>query len=325
MYNPISSIIRKIYREEPLNILTASTHERYETGLCMTGHNFYAYWAEGIKTWNENYGKIPDNYIILPPEYVPNYVDFDLVLSQNKFGQFQRLAPLAAQMHIPLVSLEHTLPMPQWSQTIRTQLKEARGHINVFISEYSLKEWQWDDRNDTVVIHHMVDDDLFIPNNYNRENHILSVVNDWKNRDWCCNFKGWQRITKDLPVRVIGDTPGLSNPSPSIESLVNEYQTSSVFLNTSTISPVPTALLEAMSCGAACVSTATCMIPEIITDGVNGFISNDENELRKNCKLLLDNPELARKIGQNARLTILEKFNKERFISDWNNVFWSVL
>ena len=331
MYNPISPIIRSAKRSknEPLNILTFCTHERYETGLAMTGHNFYAYRAQGIKDWNNNYGKCPDNYILLDPNLkenqIPNWVDFDLVLSQNKFGQFQVAYPLSKQMNLPLVSLEHTLPMEQWTTPQRNQLKEMRGDINIFISEYSLGQWWWDDRGDTQVIHHMVDTDLFKPKDCNRKPHILSVVNDWINRQWCCNFQGWQRITNGLPVRVLGDTPHLSKPAPSIKALVSEYRESAIFLNTSTISPVPTALLEGMACGCACVSTATCMIPEIIEHGVNGLISNNESELRSYCELLLKDSALAEKLGQEARKTIVERFNKERFVNQWNNVFRSVL
>lgn len=330
MYNPITTIIRSAKKRNELNILTFCTHERYETGLAKTGHNFYAYRAEGIKDWNTNYAPLPNNYILLDPKLkqnqIPNYVEFDIILSQNKFGQFQIAYPLSQQMGIPLISLEHTLPIPQWDDNIRHQLRNMRGNLNLFISEYSLGEWGWEDRSDTQIIHHMVDTEIFcLPLKLSREPHILSVVNDWINRQWCCNFSGWQHITKELPVKVLGDTPGLSKPAKSISELVSTYQNSLIFLNTSTISPVPTALLEAMACGCAVVSTATCMIPEIIQNGYNGFISNDENVLRNRCIELLKNPKLAYELGQNARKTVLEKFSQETFLTQWEKFFRSVL
>ena len=117
---------------------------------------------------------------------------------------------------------------------------------------------------------------------------------------------------------MVGDTPGLSKPAASIEELVATYQNSRIFLNTSTISPVPTALMEAMSCGCAVVTTATCMIPEIIENGVNGFISNDPEELKQYLVDLLNNEDLAKKIGSNARNTITEKYSTSKFVDSWN-------
>jgi glycosyltransferase involved in cell wall biosynthesis len=124
-----------------------------------------------------------------------------------------------------------------------------------------------------------------------------------------------------MNVRVVGDSPGLSEQSESEAALVQEYQSSQIFLNTSTISPIPTALLEAMSCGCAVVTTATCMIPEIIENGKNGFMSNDEDELRNYINMLLNDKELREHCGNNARETVMEKFSESLFIDKWNQVF----
>ena len=80
-------------------------------------------------------------------------------------------------------------------------------------------------------------------------------------------------------------------------------------------------MLEAMACGCAVVSTATCEIPNIIEHGVNGYISNDEAELRGFIQELLDNPEKAKAMGLKARQTIEEKFSEERFVDEWNTIF----
>jgi glycosyltransferase involved in cell wall biosynthesis len=320
---PIRSIARQAQRRDKLNILCCPTHERYETGLAQTGHNFYAYRGKEIKDWYTKYAPVPDNYILLDHGKLPANVEFDLVLSQNKYAQYQILKQISNRLHLPMINLEHVLPDPRWPDKTREYVASMKADLNIFISEFSRDAWGYKDDKATLVVHHMVDTDIFVPYTLfeNRQAHLLSIVNDWMNRDYCCNFQGWQRISHGLPVHVRGDSEGLSTPTTTVEELVGEYNNSRVFLNTSTVSPVPTALLEAMACGCAVVSTATCMIPEIIENGVNGFLSNDEKQLREYCILLLQDTELAKKMGQAARQTILDRFHKDRFIKDWNIIF----
>ena len=340
MLNPVSSIIRQVTRKvnEPLHILCGCAHERYETGLAKTGHTFYAIRkVNQIKDWNTSYGNIPSNYILLDCTdkefHLPNHIQFDLVLSHNKFSQFQTLYPVSRQINIPLISLEHTAAVQEWPESLIQARRNMRGDINVFITRYSINSWRWEEKDNTLIIHHMIDADLFKPNkDIIKKPYILSVVNDWKNRDYFCGFYLWARITQslkdsslNLPVRVVGDNSGLSQPAGSIDDLVKEYQTAQVFLNTSLVSPIPMSLLEAASCGCGIVSTATCAIPEFFTDGINAFISNDETVLRDRLKLLLSNPDLAYKLGQNARKMVLEKCSQSRFLLQWNDVFQKAL
>lgn len=327
MASAIGSILRAATRGQgrPLNIITFPTHEAYETSLCLTGHNFYAIRANGIKDWNRKYRPLPANYTLLNPargnNQLPPELDFDLVLSQNKFGQFQIAQKISRQLHLPLISLEHTLPHPSWGAAQRQGLRQMSGHIDVFISDFSRQAWGFEGAAD--VIHHGIDTETFKPNamTVKKKGHVLSVVNDFVNRDWCCGFKLWEEVTKDLPFQLLGDTPGMSKPAASVAELVREYRKAAVFLNTSLISPVPTALLEAMSCGCAVVSSATCMIPDIIEDGVNGYLSNDPAVLRERVQALLEKPDLAQRLGVAARKTIEEKFSLASFINNWNATF----
>ncbi len=335
MSGPVANILHRALRKdgENLNILCFPTHERHEIGLCKTGHNFYSFQpvpntpAAGIKTWNTNYGEIPENYNILNADLgvgqIPPYVDFDLIFSQNKFGQFQTAYPISRQMNIPLLSLEITLPMPMWNNETIGKLKQMRGDVNVFLSDYSVGEWGWEMGDDNRVIKHGIDTKMFKPLvGVMRHSEILSVVNDWINRDWCCGYNLWQRLTSGLSTRVVGDTPSLSEPASSIPALVTEYQQAKVFLNTSLESPTPTVMLEAMACGCAIVTTATCAIPNIIEDGVNGFISNDEAYLREKLELLLSDDSLCKEMGDKARKTISKDFKEKGFIDNWNKAFY---
>jgi len=328
----VQTILRNATRDVngPLNILTFPTHERYQTNLAKTGHFFYLWQAEGIKPWVRSYAELPQNTVLLNAEkgaaQIPENIDIDIVLSQNKFGQFEIASQIAEQIAAPLVSIEHTLPMQEWSEAQLKQMHQMRGDINIFISDYSRDRWGWSS-NDAMVLHHGIDTELFsIDESVKREKRVLSVVNDWINRDWCCGYRLWEQITgypeSTLPLHVIGDTPGLSSAAPSTEALIEQYRKSSVFLNTSLISPVPTSLLEAMACGCAVVTTATCMIPEIIQNGQNGYMSNNPEELRSFVDKLIEDDELAKEIGENARRTILENFSIEKFVEQWKNVFY---
>lgn len=305
---------------EKYNILTFPTHERYETQLAKTGHNFYSLHLENMKKWNTNQISVPKNYYILPENNPCDYIKYDFILSQSKFWQFQVAKKVQKYLQIPIISLEHTLPTPQTiSESDIQQMRNMVGDINIFISEYSANSWAIFQK--FAVIHHGICADEFNNLNMNREKYVLTVANDFINRDYCLNYSGWKRVTDGIPVKLIGDTPGLSRAADSTEELIVEYNKCGVYFNSSTLSPIPTSLLEAMSCGCAVVSTATCMMPEIIENGVNGFISNDENELKKYIKLLLEDQDLRNAVGNKARQTIIEKFNESIFLNKWNSVF----
>jgi hypothetical protein len=310
-------------KKDKYNILTFDTHERYQTQLCKTGHNFYSFRYENCKEWDTKYAPIPENYYILPKGLLVHGMYFDFILSQSKFGQFQASQQINRTLNVPIISLEHTLPLPDWSNGQLEYFKSMIGDFNVFISAYSISQWNMNCASS--IIHHSVDTNLFSPREKPQEDcehdYVLSVVNDFKNRDHCCNYSGWERVTAGLKVKLVGNNPGLSLPAASPEVLADEYRSAGVFLNTSTVSPVPTSLLEAMACGCAVVSTATCMIPEIIKNGVNGFCSNDEEELREYLGLLLYDKDLAKRVGENARATILKNFSEQEFINKWNSIF----
>tara|TARA_B100000676_G_C17793081_1_gene688107 strand:+ start:34 stop:753 length:720 start_codon:yes stop_codon:yes gene_type:complete len=221
---------------------------------------------------------------------------------------------------LPIISLEHTVPTPNLKQEWLDEIKNMTGDIDVFISEYSKGVWDLN-TDEYEIVHHSVDTETFKPRSIEKKPYVLSVVNDFVNRDYCCNYSGWVRITEGLDTRLVGDNGDIGSPASSVDDLVNEYNSAQVFLNTSTFSPIPSVVLEAMACGSAVVSTATCMIPEIIEHGVNGMISNDESELRSYIEQLLSDKDLREKIGKAAKETILNKFTEESFLNNWNKIF----
>lgn len=326
--------------DRPLNILTVTAHERYQTCMCATGHNFYSINQDGLKRWLKTFAVIPKNYHELEDSVdlqsalatIPPYLNIDLVLSHHKFGSFQILSQLARVLNVPLISLEHTLPpvffidgvRQGWTTEKILNLRSMVGEANVFISEFSKYGWLYEDNDNVHVIEHGIDTELFSPDSRKRENKCLSVVNDWINRDVFCGYKLWEKIILGFPYKVLGTTPGLSEPAKNEKELSEAYKSYSIFVNTSQISPIPTSLLEAMSSGMCPISSATCLIPNIIENGVNGFISNDPEELKSYIKMCLEDTALATRIGQNARQTIIDRFPLSRFVEDWNKLFRSL-
>lgn len=318
MQSPVTSYIRAINKRRP-NILTCPTHERFESTFAEIDADFHALKTPDTKDWNENYAKKPSNYYVW--HTFPSHIQFDLVLSQNKFGQFQLLAPMAKKMGLPLISIEHTTVMPFWDKQRLNALSNMSGDLNVFICEHQRKIWNV--KGISTVVNHCVDTDIFCGGEHSN-NTILTVANDYINRDYVLNFKQYKRITNGLPVLPIGNTPGLSE-GKSVSEIAKIYGECRIFLNTAHLSPIPTSLLEAMASGCACISTNSCGIPEYIEHGVNGFLYNNDDEAKHYLNLLLEDRELATKLGMAARQTIIDKCKKSTFIDKYNTIFQGLL
>jgi glycosyltransferase involved in cell wall biosynthesis len=69
-------------------------------------------------------------------------------------------------------------------------------------------------------------------------------------------------------------------------------------------------LVEAMACGAPAICTDVASMPEVVVDGVTGFIvpPNDPAALRERLLWIRDHPERAREMGQAGRRRVLEQF-----------------
>src|SRR5690606_23095051 len=96
---------------EKLNIIViGATHERYESLLAKTGHNFYS--IKMGKLWNKEYGNKPKNYYEL--DSLPFNVPYNLVLCHTSCDRLDAAMQLGAQLGIPVVRHCHTLPESEY-------------------------------------------------------------------------------------------------------------------------------------------------------------------------------------------------------------------
>ena len=69
-------------------------------------------------------------------------------------------------------------------------------------------------------------------------------------------------------------------------------------------------LLEGMACGAPAICTDVASMPEVVEDGVTGFVvpPNDPNALREKLTWLWERPDRARAMGEASRARVLQVF-----------------
>lgn len=89
---------------------------------------------------------------------------------------------------------------------------------------------------------------------------------------------------------------------------------------------MPNALLEAMACGLACVSTRVSGSEDIIEHGVNGLLVDieDYEGMARALVTLLQNPTLAQNYGKNARLTIEQQYALDHITSLYIELYQTV-
>lgn len=135
-----------------------------------------------------------------------------------------------------------------------------------------------------------------------------------------------KQITETFKIVILGDGPNnieLKNLTKS-KGLDNEIIFSGfqddidkwlaafdVFVLPSLTEGTPMALLEAMSMGIPVIASAVGGVPDIVNNGVNGFLvePGDYRELCEKIALLKNNPALREKMASEAVRTIKERFD----------------
>ena len=323
-----SSILRGVNRPEndKLNVLTINNDEKLQWLLSRTDHNFFYVNNPQSPPWNTTVREKPDNCILLKPgdlsEQV-NDVAFDLIVCQNRSRDYNILSKLATHLSCPLLGINNFLPFPEMNQFYIQSLADQVYNSQIFSSKFVCNSWGLDDK-DVAIIEKCVDTEIF--SGWVRGDNKVLINCDWyQNRKNINGFDLLEKIGKQLPINLIGQNPGISSLPKNLDDLVGKYRNASVFLNTSSWLSCPLELLEALSTGTPCVSTKNCDTMDYITHGKNGFLSNDPEEIIKYSKELINNKELAKKIGGAGRKMMVEKFNEKIFVEKYNKIFYETI
>ena len=83
--------------------------------------------------------------------------------------------------------------------------------------------------------------------------------------------------------------------------------------------------LQYMALGIPTIMSPVGVNTEIIQDGVNGFLASSGEEWVEKLTLLIENPDLRKKLGDAGRKTVEEKYSVEANKHKWLEAFQSVL
>jgi glycosyltransferase involved in cell wall biosynthesis len=110
-------------------------------------------------------------------------------------------------------------------------------------------------------------------------------------------------------------------------TLLKYYQNAIIYVLPSYYEGLPTTLLEAMSCGIPSIATDVKGSSELIEDGENGLLvpPGDPKRLAEAILRLLDDEELRKKLGDNAREYVVGNYDWEIITNKVEEIYKSMI
>ena len=148
----------------------------------------------------------------------------------------------------------------------------------------------------------------------------LRVANQISKKSLLLNWPVHRALCAGFPIKIVGYNPDLPGvrPAKNVYELRDFYRRRRFYVHTAQYDyedGYNTAALEAMACGMPLVCNAHPSAP--VVNGINGFVSEDVEELRGHIHALLRDVHLARRLGRAARETVLEQNNLPLFRRRW--------
>lgn len=111
------------------------------------------------------------------------------------------------------------------------------------------------------------------------------------------------------------------------EDMASAYRAADVYVHASKADTLPLSVLEAMSCGLPVVGTRIGGIPDMVEDGVTGFLSlpGDGNSLAEALERLAENRVLCSQLALAARQRVLERYRLEQMVTACATLYSDIL
>jgi len=174
-------------------------------------------------------------------------------------------------------------------------------------------------------------------------NYILLVGHPYSVKGVDIMIKAFNRISSEYPairLEIIGHcedrsyyetlTAGNKNItfSKGIEysEIVPKFERCVFLVLPSRTEGIPRVLIEAMACGKAVIGSRVGGIPEVIEENKTGLLFESENdmELAEKMRILLDNPDLRKRLGDAGYEVAKNKFSPEKYVKTYHKFLESL-
>ena len=275
-----------------------------------------------VTSWDTRARPVPENVTLIQLSEASSRGPYVAALCHN-------ISDLIAIKHldVPRVLILHvnlqgrvteeacSLATADMQNTVRTYLRMVGGVV-VAVSHPKLLSWGVEGK----VIEPPVDGEDY--EGYTGEfPRGIRVSNFVSKRAQVLAWNVHEQITRDYSLTLVGNNPDIpdSYPADDWNHLRRLLQTHRYYVHTTEPNledGYNLALLEAMGTGMPIISTNSPTSP--VVDGESGFISDDVNYLRWGIRQLLEDPELAAKMGERGRRTVVERFSVAKFLERWH-------
>ncbi len=310
-------------------ILSFNWHEPYLCLLARIGFEFLIVEPEitpgRCRNWDKNMRPVPENVSLISMTTAREMLELgelDLIIAHNIKDLIE-----VKDYSLPKIIVFHNC--------LTTEIKLGKDSVNradylekvnflldgvqkVFISEKKQRDWGL--KGDVI----LPGLDISEYGGYRGDTEVvLQVGNLLMERDLMMGYSFSKQVVGSHPLLTMGLNPNIPNSrlSQGFQDLLEHFQRSRLYINT-TVDEFEDgynlSMLEAMATGMPVVSSSNSSSP--IKNHENGYISSDPQYLNSRIEFLLKNPEEARKLGENARKTVQEKFPLDRYLKSWKKV-----
>ncbi|MHC4742670.1 MAG: glycosyltransferase [Planctomycetota bacterium] len=302
-------------------LLVFNCHEAWVSQLAVLGYQLdiiVGLKGQYKKTWDMQMRPIPpDSQLLTLSDALQSPDEYYCIIAHNvtdlldvKLRPEPRLLVIHSTLEGRAFEERPRIPPSRMKETLHEYIDLVGAHV---VAVSSLKGASWGFTDDIVPF--WVDPGDYPPYK-STEARGLRICNFVQNRRSILLWDFHERAFAGLDISIVGHNPGLPGVSASrdwnhLKELLQSHRFYIHTANPQLEDGYNMATVEAMAAGMPIIGNKHPGSP--VEHGVSGFLSDDPGELGTFARSLLQDRQLAVKMGEQARKTAMERFSKADF------------